>query len=168
MKNNIIIKQNSIQSEADQPGELGFTVFGEPVSKARARTVSKVDKSGKARVHSYTPAKTKDQEDRIAWVYKSIYGSFKFPTGVPLLVSMNFFLKIPQNSSKAIREKMLSGEIRPTKKNGDTDNYLKCATDALNGIAYEDDSQIVDITGRKYYSNEPRTEIFIARISDEE
>ena len=50
---------------------------------------------------------------------------------------------------------MLTGNLRPTKK-PDLDNVAKIILDSLNKIAYDDDSQIVDLHIRKYYSDNPR------------
>ena len=43
-------------------------------------------------------------------------------------------------------------EIWPTKR-PDGDNVLKLVADALNGVAYEDDSQIVYMTIKKEYAS---------------
>lgn len=53
--------------------------------------------------------------------------------------------------------------IRPTKK-PDMDNIIKIIADALNGIAYYDDSQIVDTAVRKFYSDEPRVVVKISEV----
>lgn len=37
----------------------------------------------------------------------------------------------------------------PSKLRGDLDNYLKLAFDALNGVAFDDDKQVVKITAVK-------------------
>jgi Holliday junction resolvase RusA-like endonuclease len=68
------------------------------------------------------------------------------------------FFSIPKSTSKTKREKMLSGEIRPTKK-PDWDNIGKVVCDALNKLAYGDDSGIVDGRVQKFYSDEPRVEV---------
>ena len=162
MRNCITEDRKGTQGNSEEIKAISFSVYGDPVSKLRPRTVRNKG-SGKA-VHTFTPQKTVDQEKKIALVYKSIYGSFKFEKNVPLRVEVDFFLKIPKSTSKKKRQKMNDGENRPTKKVGDTDNYLKCATDSINGIAYDDDSQIVEIIGRKFYSDQPRTEILIMRV----
>ena len=50
---------------------------------------------------------------------------------------------------------MIDRLIRPTRK-PDFDNIGKVICDALNGIAYRDDAQIVDALVRKFYSDTPR------------
>lgn len=39
------------------------------------------------------------------------------------------------------------------------DNCIKIIADALNKIAYHDDTQIVDCQVRKFYSDDPRVEV---------
>jgi Holliday junction resolvase RusA-like endonuclease len=58
---------------------------------------------------------------------------------------------------------MKNREIRPTKK-PDADNILKAVLDALNGLAYNDDSQIVSARIEKLYSDNPRVEIVISNL----
>lgn len=58
---------------------------------------------------------------------------------------------------------MLKGEIyhitRP-----DVTNLNKLAEDTLKGIALSDDSIVVDIRGRKFYSSKPCIQIWIEEI----
>ena len=161
MKDYTTDRENSMSEEFDG-NVVTLTVYGEPVSKLRPRTV----RNGKS-VRTYTPHKTAEHEAKIGWVYKKIYGGFRFERDVPLFVSVKFYMKVPKSTSKKARQGMLSGKIRPAKK-PDLDNVVKLVTDSLNGIAYDDDSQIVEISGGKYYSDDPRTEIIIARVEDDE
>ena len=55
---------------------------------------------------------------------------------------------------------MAKGEIRPTVK-PDWDNIGKIISDALNGIAYKDDAQVVSCTVEKRYSNTPCVEVWL-------
>ena len=56
---------------------------------------------------------------------------------------------------------MLAGEIRPVKR-PDLSNIIKTVEDALNGLAYLDDKQLVDYgPSGKWYSDRPRLEIEI-------
>lgn len=131
-----------------------FAVYGNPVPKERPRVVKR---------HAYTPAKTKNQETKVALVYKSKYHGYKFGKDIPLRMAVDMYMEIPKSDSKKVKMKKLSGEIRPTKRL-DADNGAKLVADALNGVAYEDDAQIVEIEGRKFFSDVPRTEIKINPI----
>ena len=122
-----------------EPSTVRFVVYGDPVPKERARTVTDVKPNGKKVTHSYTPENTSIHEQKIALVYKSIYHGFKFREGVPLLFAVDVYLPIPKRTSKRKVEAMIAGEIRPVGHVGDVDNYEKCAADALLKIAYEDD-----------------------------
>lgn len=52
----------------------------------------------------------------------------------------------------------------PTKRRADWDNFHKLSMDALSGIVWEDDSQIVEAVVRKDYDKErPRVEVEIGR-----
>src|SRR5277367_6374459 len=71
-----------------------------------------------------------------------------------------FYRKIPESTSKKMRDKLLLGNIRPICR-PDRDNYDKFLSDCLQGIVIEDDSQIVDGPVRKFYDDEPYTVIKI-------
>jgi Holliday junction resolvase RusA-like endonuclease len=43
----------------------------------------------------------------------------------------------------------------PTRK-PDIDNVLKVILDSLNGVAYIDDSKVVEVIGRKRYATVPK------------
>ena len=60
---------------------------------------------------------------------------------------------------------MISGEIKHTKK-PDCDNLLK-HLDYLNGTAFIDDAQSFGLHARKFYSENPRTEITIYCYEEE-
>lgn len=53
-----------------------------------------------------------------------------------------------------------------SRKSGDLDNRLKVLLDALNGVAYEDDSQVVELHAyRSDDKNNPRVEIEITEAA---
>ena len=116
---------------------IGFVIPGPPQGKARPRVVRM--KNGAS--VSYTPDKTVAYEELVRQVYRS-QNSFVFENDVPIQVSISALFPIPKSASRKKREDMLSGRILPTKK-PDCDNIAKIICDALNGIAYHDDSQIV-------------------------
>jgi len=76
------------------------------------------------------------------------------------------YYPIPKSASKKKRADMESGKLRPIVK-PDLDNVMKVVCDALNQIAYRDDSQIVAASLVKMYSNTPRVEVEIIDVGGE-
>ena len=130
---------------------IEFTIYGEPVAKGRPRFTK--------RGIAYTPQKTSNYENLVKLSYLEIPRE-KYLNGEQLQAEIIAFFSIPKSKPKKLQLKMLSGEVRHTKR-PDLDNIAKSVLDSLNGIAYNDDSQIVTLSVSKYYSLEPRTEIRI-------
>ena len=129
-----------------------FIVFGKPQPKQRPRFNRY---SGVA----YTPRETHEYERSVRDAFR-----VKYPRAVKILgaltVSIDAYFEPPNGASKIMREKMLSGEVRPAKK-PDADNLIKSICDAMNGVAYVDDGQVVSVSCRKLYSNVARVEVVI-------
>lgn len=125
----------------------------EPVPKGRPRFT----RSG----HAYTPRRTKEFEDKLKFEFLTMNCDKTpvYPKDVPVIVEAVFARSVPKSWSKKKREACLDGEILPTTR-PDVDNYLK-TLDALIGLAYEDDSQIVKTIAEKRYAEEPYIEIRI-------
>lgn len=120
-----------------------FEVLGNPMGKQRARTL----RNG----HSYTPEKTVNYETLIKLSCPKLYA--------PLVGALNLaviaYYPIPKSFSKTKREQALQGHIRPLVK-PDIDNVIKIVCDALNGIAYKDDTQISTVWATKKYGEQPK------------
>ena len=71
-------------------------------------------------------------------------GFYPLERNLPLEISILALFPIPKYASKKTKELMINGYIFPTKK-PDGDNIIKAILDALNGVAYRDDSQICRI-----------------------
>lgn len=141
---------------------VSFMVPGEPVAKGRPRFSVRKSKDGGAYVSVRTPDKTVIYENQVKLEYREQTGGFKFPDDAMLEIEIEAYFSIPKSASKKKRAAMLTGEIRPTKR-PDADNVLKCM-DALNGIAYRDDSQIVRAVVDKFYDAAPRLIVTITEI----
>jgi Holliday junction resolvase RusA-like endonuclease len=76
----------------------------------------------------------------------------------PVMMTVDIYRGIPKSWSKTKQEQAERGIIKPTLK-PDVDNYVKAIKDALNGIAYVDDSQVTVLLISKYYDRVPRVEI---------
>lgn len=135
-----------------------FEVPGTPRGKQRPRVVRQ-----NGRTISFTPDQTVQYENLVRWCYKTAENSKRFPDDMPLKVIINAYYEIPKSVSKKKRAQMITGEIRPTKK-PDADNIAKIICDALNGIAYRDDAQVVTCIIQKWYSEEPSVSVEIEEI----
>lgn len=137
---------------------MEFIVEGKPQGKARARTY--YDKrAGKMR--SFTPDQTKSYEDLIRWSYKSAGG--RYMVEATLQVDIQAHYPIPKSWNRGKTNEAVMGITRPTVK-PDCDNIIKVVLDALNGVAYYDDKQVVCVSCNKYYGDRGYLKIAIREI----
>lgn len=139
-------------------------VEGEIVGKGRPRFARRG-----SFVSTYTPAKTTNYENLVRLLYneqnKDNTSKNKYFDKEPLKLTINAYFDIPLSFSKKKAKQALNGEIYPTKK-PDFDNIAKIITDALNKVAYSDDTQIVTCTINKKYSETPFVEIIIKEVNE--
>ncbi len=135
--------------------KIHFSVLGEPKGKGRPR-IAVINEKPVAT----TPKDTVVYENLILTEYRRQIGNVKFADSESLDLRIKAYYTIPASASKKKKLLMIEGAIRPTKK-PDMDNIVKAVADALNGVAYRDDSQIVDCQIRKFYSTNPRLEVSI-------
>ena len=122
---------------------MDFIVDGKPQGKQRPR-FSRISKT------VYTPTKTAKYEKQIAKAYTESGGKC-ISADCYVSVSVSAFFPVPKSYSKKKRQDCLEHVLRPDKK-PDMDNILKVVLDGLNTVAYEDDKQVVELIGRKYYT----------------
>jgi Holliday junction resolvase RusA-like endonuclease len=138
------------KSRDTPPGSVSFYVHATPKGKGRPRFSR--DRWG--RVYTRTPEDTRIFEDRVVTAYLEQVGATRqrpyFPKGVPLALSAEICFAPPESASKKKKLEMISGAIRPTKR-PDADNVLKAIADSLNGLAYHDDAQVVEMQATKVY-----------------
>ena len=131
-----------------------FTVYGECVGKKRP----KFSRQGNF-VRTYTPEATANYETLVRLSFVQENPNFKtIEKDIPLTCIITIYKGIPKSVSKKKKTMMLNEVIRPTSK-PDIDNSVKSIFDALNGVAYHDDSQIVDLSVRKVYGETPKVEV---------
>jgi Holliday junction resolvase RusA-like endonuclease len=94
----------------------------------------------------YTPKKTTDYEELVRHCFRQSGG--KMLSG-PVCLEAKLYLQMPKSlSQKRQRELAYSN----CEKKPDIDNVIKIIGDALNGIAYKDDSSIVSVTATKQWA----------------
>ena len=142
--------------------EIYFIVDGKVQPKQRPR-VFRNKYTG--RTQTITPQATVDYENKVkASFYEACDGEKFFLTGA-VQMTVNVYVAISKSTPKKTREKMLTGELKPITRTGDLDNLFKAISDALNGVAYDDDSQIIDATIRKFYGEQAKAEITIREVT---
>lgn len=118
---------------------------------------NQVDLRRKHSVRMYTPAEVRKWQDQ-AKLFAANQMHGRPPLQGGLIVSIKVFLPPPKSMSKRDRAAALTDMLRPITR-PDCDNYSKAICDALNGIVWLDDAQIVSLHVGKYYGERPRVEI---------
>ena len=136
---------------------LSFVVPGPCIPQGRPRA----GKRGK-KIIMYDPKESKDYKRYVSLIARQ--HAPKKPYEGELSVHLKIYRQIPKSTTKKDRALYLEGIKRPVVKPDNT-NYAKGIEDALNGIIYKDDSQIVDLQVSKFYSDNPRVEINIKDIT---
>lgn len=151
-----IIKNNKFTGQLIKR-QIVFTIPIAPVPKARHRTTIQG-----GRVHNYNDPKAQgDIETFIAYARPAaprepLDGALAFRVGV--------YLPIPQSWSRKKHAAAIAGTQWPEASRQDLDNFIKFASDCMNGLFFVDDRQIVSIESVKKYSETPRWEIQVIQI----
>jgi Holliday junction resolvase RusA-like endonuclease len=131
---------------------ITLTIPGPPVGKQRAR----VTRTG----HAYTPPATVNYEALVKQTFAA-----KYPDFVPMAGPVRMGLWIMLMPSKETARKIKKGiKVYPTIK-PDVDNVLKIIADALSGLAFVDDKQIVESDLSKHYAERPMVEVVIKELT---
>lgn len=133
-----------------------FVIPGKPHGKGRPRASSR---GGFVRM--YTPATTQAYETQIERIARQAMDDCAV-LGTPISLRVVAFHEIPVSWSKRKQQQALDGEIIPGKP--DLDNVAKAVLDALNGVVYEDDKQVVRLVAEKRYSLDPRVEVYVHEV----
>lgn len=137
-----------------------FTIFGKPMGKQRP----KVTFTGKY-ARAYSPKETVSYENLVKLSYQDAEGSLDFEQ--PIWMQIICYYPIPTSFSKKKKSAAIDGLIHPIVK-PDVDNVAKIICDALNGIAYKDDNQIITLEIEKKYGAVPRVVVNLINIKEEE
>lgn len=137
-------------------GTVTFFVPGMPVGKGRPRATNI---GGKARM--YTPAKTASYESLVAWAAHDAMAGRAALDG-PVVLELQVAMPVPSSWSRRARAAALADLAPPTRK-PDIDNVIKIICDAVNGIVWGDDVQVVDCQLTRRYRETPGVRVMVAR-----
>ena len=132
-----------------------FEIEGKPVGKGRPR----FKRMGNF-VQTYTPASTAEYEKLVKLRFQNAGGQI---TDKPVKIEIVAFFAPPKSTRKKAKAEMLANRILPVKK-PDCDNIAKIVLDALNKIAYKDDSQVIELSVKKLYSEVANVSVHIEEI----
>jgi len=138
--------------------KVTFTIPGVPGAKARPRFRIVKPKFGQSFASMYSPKETTNYENLVKTSFRLVHCGN--PTEHPVKLTVAAFFPIPASSTKRFRAECQS-EDKPVTKKPDFDNVAKIICDALNQVAFKDDSQVYDARVVKFYSEMPRTVVTI-------
>lgn len=119
---------------------MKFEVPGVPVAKGRPRF-----ENG----HVRTPTKTVEYEDFVKLCFYKAGGQI---TEHPVRMMIDAYYPVPKGTPSKKAAAMMDGRIKRTAR-PDVDNIGKIVLDALNGLAYVDDKQVIELQVRKHWGN---------------
>lgn len=138
---------------------IAFTIYGEPVAQGRPRFTTI---AGHAR--AYDPPDSREYKKYVKLMasqnrpHKPIEG----PVELKLLI----YRPLLKSMSKKKKAEALTGTLRPIKK-PDVDNVAKGIMDAMTGIIWADDKQVVSLQVSKFYSEQPRVEVKVIPLEEQ-
>ena len=141
--------------------KINFTIAGEPVAQGRPRFSNRG-----GFVRAYDPAKSREAKQHV----RSAAGeAMKILDGKmlegPLVFKAQFGLVLPKSQWR----KRTPVPMRWREKKPDLDNLIKTCTDAMEGIVYQNDSQLVRYVCEKVtvaQGDAPFTKIMIEEAED--
>jgi len=134
-------------------GGISFTVYGEPQAQGRP----KFARIGNG-VRAYDPAKSRDYKQSVRASALEVRPDKPLEGALNLTVTA--YKTVPKSFSKKKAGQAIAQEIQPTTR-PDLDNIIKGIKDALKGVIWRDDSQVVNIYASKWYGEVPRVEVSV-------
>jgi Holliday junction resolvase RusA-like endonuclease len=107
----------------------------------------------------YTPHDTATQEAVMRMEFRRVYPGWE-PIKTAVRLTVHIIHGVPVSWPK--KKQALANTLYPTVK-PDVDNVVKLVMDALNGVAWVDDKQVVSLSVLKEYGT-PKTRIYIEEM----
>lgn len=138
----------------DKGTEIEFTIPGVPTAWARAGT--------RGRIH-FTPGKQRRAMSVVQVLASDAMGD-RPPLSGPLAMTVTACWPWPKSMSQRKRS-AVGANYRTARP--DADNVAKLIADALNGIVFTDDAQVVDLRVKKLFGLSAFTRVLIEPLSEE-
>ncbi len=122
--------------------KVSFVIPGKAIGKGRPKFFSG---------HAVTPQKTRNYESLVALKAEEVMKDLPDSRlGLPCLVRIHAYYAIPKSYSKKKHAAAIEGKLAPGKP--DLDNITKSVLDGMNGIAFRDDSLVVEMRLKKSFT----------------
>lgn len=134
--------------------EFSFTVFG--VSQPQGSTRAFMPKGWSRPVITSDNPKVKlwrQELAQTAMVAMRESSAQLAARGVPVSIALTFYFEKPKSEKKSVIHKVTKPDL---------DKLLRAALDALTGIAYTDDSQVVECSVAKIFGSPARLEVQVS------
>lgn len=132
----------------EAPPHVFFSISGKAKGKGRGTPVQR----GR-HLAIVSGADTEAYQNRIAMSARTAMRELglRAPMAGALELRILIRMAVPKSVSGVQRQKMLSGDLKPTKK-PDSSNVIKAVEDGCNGVVWMDDAQITLSWVRKVYA----------------
>ena len=128
--------------------------------KAQAKQRPRMGRTGIV----YTPKETLIYENYVKMCYSDYANQFGWlPYENQVRAEIEVLVAVPKSDSKTKNKAKIEGMIRPAVK-PDCDNLAKSILDSLNGLAYHDDKQVVELVVKKYYAENAEVKIKLSEV----
>ncbi len=136
---------------------IAIELAGTPRGKGAGRAA--IGGNGHARV--FTDERTRKYESQLRFSAQQAMAG-RQPTAQPVVVIVEARVQLPATWSRRKQLAALARQVWPTTR-PDCENYLK-TLDALNGVVWVDDKQIVDERITKIYSEHPGLTVIVETV----
>lgn len=135
---------------------IDFIIPGKPVPMPRPRFT----RNG----HTYNPPKAQLKKKEISILARNEMTRRSVGiTDRAVTLEINCYFEPPKSYTLKKLKQISNGQLQYIKK-PDVDNLAKTVLDALNGIAYNDDSQVIKMIVSKEYSDTAHTKVFVQEV----
>jgi len=140
---------------------ISFVVYGSAVP-AGSKTVG-FGKGGQHFVRDSSGKRGREWRRNVAQVAGEAMDGHKLLEG-PLVLTLHFYAPRPRShfGAKGLKP---SAPVRPTAR-PDTTKLTRGVEDALKGIVFRDDAQVVDQHAHKHYGEPARCEVVVERLEE--
>lgn len=137
----------------DPAKEIRFTVYGKPEPQGSSRAF--IPKGSNRAVITSANSKLKPWRQQLSDTAIAVMGGMVDPYEGAVEVRCSFYFLRPKSTSK----KILHKTTKP-----DVDKLTRAVFDALTGVCYRDDSQIVNQLQIKRFGDVERVEVVVIRL----